>query len=245
MPYCCPENVIPNAVQDVSSYLHSLHLEIKEITARIQHASDGLHDSTISTRAVPMVVDVKSSSIQRCLVHQSTDIPLRKFSWCLGLNLFRISRKGLSLAHPCFIKHSFTVLSWDKLVSHHLLHHITTDMTNMHVYVCNLCNDVTSTELATLSLELHGLHVLASCALVQLSNVFCSLLFVLSFERFTPQEIPPVFMLHSDLQLMSALYYKTLCWFQSVLTFDQIQASIILALKSASAFGQQALHYAM
>jgi hypothetical protein len=88
--------------------------------------------------------------------------------------------------------------------------------------------------------ELHWLHVLAYCALLQLSNVFCTLLFVLSCERslFTPEEIPPVFMLHSDLQLVSALYYYCvcpLCWFQLVLTFVQIQASLILPLKSASA----------
>jgi hypothetical protein len=152
--------MIPNAVQDVSNCLHSLHLEIKEITARIQHASDGLHDGTISTRIVPMVVDVKSSSIQRCLVHQSTDIPLRKFSWCLGLNLFRINRKGLSMvlsiSTPMLHETQFHCLdlgqAWaccSKLVCHHVLNHITTDITNMHVYVCHLSNDVTSAELAT------------------------------------------------------------------------------------------------
>jgi len=54
------------------------------------------------------------------------------------------------------MKYSFTVLIWDKLhaccnklVCHHLLYHITTDMTNLHVYVCHLSNDVTSAELAT------------------------------------------------------------------------------------------------
>jgi len=30
-------------------------------------------------------------------VQQSADIPLRKFYWCLVLNLFRINRKGLSM----------------------------------------------------------------------------------------------------------------------------------------------------
>jgi hypothetical protein len=47
-------------------------------------------------------------------------------------------------------------LIWDKLraccnklVCHHLLNHIITDMTNMHVYVCHFCNDVTPAELAT------------------------------------------------------------------------------------------------